>query len=122
MLNSITIVGRLTANPELKGKEDNQFATFTLAINGKMDEHGVDYIEFIDCSCGQHLTKVVSGNLQKGDKIVVSGRFSNRPWTAKDGSKRVSAVIYVDDIEFVDVLKFNEPKPVEEPKPSTRRR
>ena len=133
MLNNLTIVGRLTADP-VKRELDNGLVlvNFTLAINGKKDqEKGTDYVEYIDCSVNEFLHNSVINNLQKGDKVAVSGKFSNRPYTDKTGLKRTSPVVYVDNIEFIDVLKFqgkDEPaeevqEPVkEEPKPKTTTR
>ena len=131
MLNVITLIGRLTKDPEVKkAADETKFATFSLAINQGKD----DYVEFVDCVGGTHLTETISKWVRKGDKIVVTGKFSNRKFNRKDGSIGVQARILVDNIEFVDVLAFNnsnedpfgeekvEEKEKPAPKPSTRRR
>lgn len=139
MLNAITLIGRLVANPtskEIKNKEGevNQIANFSLAF-----QINKDTTEFVDCTTSYRLAKPVMDNLVKGDKIVVSGTFRNQAWQTKDGQNRKTATIYVDTIEFVDVLKFQneeepfgesyeEPKeevkqePQHQPKPQTGRR
>ena len=123
MLNKIILVGRLTDNPEWHDskKEGGEFATFTLAINQDPKQ---DTCEFIDCSCGTHLNNALD-LLHKGDKIAICGKFSNRKFTRKDGSTGVSAIVYVDDIEFVDLKKEEEskaePEPVKEEPKRTRR-
>jgi len=135
MLNKIIIVGRLTSDPTFKQvgtKEDpREIGFFSLAINQGTN----DYVEFIDVSVDTFLIKATKEYLQKGDKIVVIGRFANRSYVTKDGAKRTSATIYAESFEFVDVyalknkeeqgisladedLPFDEPK-VEEPKEST---
>lgn len=135
MLNKIIIVGRLTSDPTFKQvgtKEDpREIGFFSLAINQGTN----DYVEFIDVSVDTFLIKATKEYLQKGDKIVVIGRFANRSYVTKDGAKRTSATIYAESFEFVDVyalknkeeqgisladedLPFDEPK-VEETKEST---
>ena len=119
MLNQIILVGRLTKDPEFHqyGFKDGGFYSFSLAFNQDKEK---DTCEFIDCSCGEHLNKAMEV-LHKGDKIALVGRFSNRKFQRRDGSNGVSAIIYVDNVEFVDVLKDEEAqKPVEEkPTPKT---
>ena len=144
MLNAITLIGRLVANPtskEIKNNEGevNQIANFSLAF-----QINKDTTEFVDCTTSYRLAKPVMDNLVKGDKIVVSGTFRNQAWQTKDGQNRKTATIYVDTIEFVDVLKFQEedpfgevnfgeseepkeevkqePQPKPQPKPQTARR
>lgn len=115
MLNNITIVGRLTNDPEKKDLSNGLVLVgFTLAINGKKLADGSDYIEYINCVVNEYLHNAVIQNLVKGDKIIVSGSFSNKPYQTKDGQKRKQAIIYVEEMEFVDVLKFNTPKEAEE--------
>jgi len=120
MLNAITLIGRLVANPtskEIKTKEGevNQIANFSIAFQVNKDT-----TEFVDCTTSYRLAKPVMDNLVKGDKIVVSGTFRNQAWQTKDGQNRKTATIYVDTIEFVDVLKFQNEDPFgesyEEPK------
>lgn len=103
MLNKIIIVGRLTSDPTFKQvgtKEDpREIGFFSLAINQGTN----DYVEFVDVSVDTFLIKATKEYLQKGDKIVVIGRFANRSFTTKDGAKRTSATIYAESFEFVDV-------------------
>ncbi|MBO7716175.1 MAG: single-stranded DNA-binding protein [Methanobrevibacter sp.] len=123
MLNKLILAGRLTADPIWKEGKENEFATFTLAINQNPKD---DSCEFIDCTCGSHLNNAID-HLHKGDKIAVMGRFSNRKFTRKDGSTGVSATLYVDELEFIDVkapeVEEPAPEPVKEaPTPKTTRR
>ena len=122
MLNKIIIVGRLTSDPQIKQvgskEEPKEIATFGLAINQGKD----DYVEFIDVVVDSYMTESVQKYLQKGDKVVTIGRFANRSYVAKDGTKRVSPSIYAESFEFVDVFAFNTPKieEKEEPKPEPK--
>lgn len=115
MLNQIILVGRLTADPVFhEGKEEGWY-TFSLAINNNPKD---ETCEFVDCSCGKHLNNAVD-HLNKGDKVAITGKFSNRKFQRKDGSNGVSATIYVNELEFVDV-KTEEAEEVEEIKPQAK--
>lgn len=105
MLNKIILVGRLTDAPTVKEfkvkKEKRVIVSFTLASNFSKDE-----VFFIDCTCSDYLNDVVSENLDKGDKIAITGRFTIRSWEDKEGNSRRTPQIYVDDIEFINLKSF----------------
>lgn len=128
MLNTITIIGRLTKDVDSrKTNNGTPVCSFFLAFNQGLNADGTDNTGFIQVNCWESLAESSSNWLQKGDKVVVSGRLIDRPFEAKDGSKRHSFEIVAGTIEFVDVLKtrteqkeelpFDEPKPEPEPKP-----
>lgn len=116
MLNKIIIVGRLTSDPTIKQvgskEEPKSIATFGLAINQGKD----DYVEFIDILVDSYITESVEKYLQKGDKVAVVGRFANRSYTAKDGTKRTSPTIYAESLEYIDVFAIKTVEPKDEPK------
>ena len=101
-INSVTIMGRLTASPELKyTRDDVPFCTFSMALErpykNKDGERGVD---FIDCVAWRGTAEFIERNFQKGAMICVTGRLQIRDWTDKDGNKRRSAEILVDNAYF----------------------
>lgn len=119
MLNKIILVGRLTKDVEVRNVEGGEIVVFSLAFNTSKET-----TDFVDCVAGLHLANVVKENLVKGDKIAITGKFTNPSWTTKDGQTRRSPKIYVDDIEFIDVLKFqdSESKVEETPKQESKTR
>ena len=103
MLNHITIMGRLTRDPEL-GYTQSQtpVASFTLAVDrdfGSRDG-GEKQTDFIDCVAWRSTAEFVSKYFQKGSMAVVSGRLQIRDWTDREGGKRRSAEVVVDNIYF----------------------
>jgi len=112
MLNKIILVGRLTDAPTVKEykvkKEKRVIVSFTLASNFSKDE-----VFFIDCTCSDYLNDVVSENLDKGDKIAITGRFTIRSWEDKEGNPRRTPQIYVDDIEFINLKSFEKSEEIE---------
>ena len=105
MLNHITLMGRLTANPELRRTGNGTaVASFSLAVERdfKKDDNGDKETDFIDCVAWRGAGEFVSKYFTKGRMAVVSGRLQIRPWTDKDGNKRRSAEVVVDNIYFGD--------------------
>ena len=107
MLNHITIMGRLTRDPELRRTGSGiAVASFTVAVDrdfsGKDSEKETD---FIDCVAWRNTGEFVSKYFTKGRMIVVSGRLQIRNWNDKDGNKRRSAEVVADSCYFGDSKK-----------------
>ena len=103
MLNHITIMGRLTRDPGLRyTQSQTPVASFTLAVDrdfGNRDG-GEKQTDFIDCVAWRSTAEFVSKYFQKGSMAVVSGRLQIRDWTDREGGKRRSAEVVVDNIYF----------------------
>ena len=103
MLNHITIMGRLTRDPELRyTQSQTPVASFTLAVDrdfGSRDG-GEKQTDFIDCVSWRQTAEFVSKYFTKGSMAVVSGRLQIRDWTDRDGGKRRSAEVVVDNMYF----------------------
>ena len=111
MLNHITIMGRLTRDPELRRTGSGiAVASFTLAVDrdfGKND-NGERETDFIDCVAWRQTGEFVSKYFTKGRMAVVSGRLQIRGWTDKDGNKRRTAEVVADNVYFGDSKRDNE--------------
>lgn len=108
MLNHITIMGRLTRNPELRRTGSGIAVTsFTVAVDrdysGK--DGGEKKVDFLDCVAWRQTGEFISKYFSKGRMIVVDGRLELRDWTDKDGNKRRSAEINVANAYFGDSKK-----------------
>ena len=114
MLNHITIMGRLTRDPELRRTGSGAaVASFTLAVDrdfGK-NENGERETDFIDCVAWRQTGEFVSKYFTKGRMAVVSGRLQIRGWTDKDGNKRRSAEVVADNVYFGDSRRDGEGAP-----------
>ena len=105
MLNHITIMGRLTRDPELRRTGSGVAVTsFALAVDrdfGK-NEQGERETDFIDCVAWRQTGEFVSKYFTKGRMAVVSGRLQIRSWNDKDGNKRRTAEVVADNVYFGD--------------------
>ena len=103
MLNHITIMGRLTRDPELRRTGSGiAVASFIVAVDRDFSgrDGGEKETDFIDCVAWRHTGEFVSNYFAKGSMIVVSGRLQIRGWTDKDGNKRRTAEVVADNIYF----------------------
>ena len=105
MLNHITIMGRLTRDPELRRTGSGiAVASFSLAVDRDYSpkDGGERETDFIDCVAWRQTGEFVSKYFTKGRMAVVSGRLQIRNWNDKDGNKRRSAEVVADNVYFGD--------------------
>lgn len=105
MLNHITIMGRLTRDPELRRTGSGvAVASFTLAVDRDFPnkETGEKETDFIDCVAWRQIGEFVSKYFTKGRMAVVSGRLQIRKWQNDQGENRYSTEVVVDNIYFGD--------------------
>ena len=102
MLNKVTIMGMLVREPELRRTDSGKaVCSFTIACErdfvGKGEERECD---FPDCVAWASTGEFVCRNFRKGDMIALSGRLQTRNWTDKNGGKRKSLEINVENVSF----------------------
>lgn len=108
MLNHITIMGRLTRDPELRRTGSGvAVASFTIACDRDYNpKDGAEKeVDFIDCNAWRNTAEFVSKYFGKGSMAIVSGRLQIRNWTDKEGNKRRSAEVVADSVYFGDSKK-----------------
>ena len=111
MLNHITIMGRLTRDPELRYTQNQTpVASFSVAVDRDYGsrENGEKQTDFIDCVAWRSTAEFVSKYFHKGSMAVVSGRLQLRDWNDRDGNKRRSAEVVADNIYFGESRRDSE--------------
>ena len=111
MLNHITIMGRLTRDPELRRTGSGIAVTsFSLAVDRDFapKDGGERGCDFIDCVAWRQTGEFVSKYFQKGSMAVVSGRLQIRDWTDKEGNKRRTAEVVADNVYFGSSKRDND--------------
>ena len=99
------ITGNLTRDPELRSTTGgNSVCSLSVAVNrvyrdasGEQKEE----VSFIDCSAWGKLAEMICQYAKKGSSVLVSGRLHQRSWEDKDGNKRSSVEIVIEDFNFV---------------------
>lgn len=107
MLNEITIVGRLTKDPELRRTGSGvAVASFTIANERDFKNgEGKRETDFFDIVAWRQLGEFIARNFKKGSMIIVSGRLQRRSWTDKDGYTRWTTEIVADNAYFGEAKK-----------------
>jgi single-strand DNA-binding protein len=101
--NSITLVGNLTRDPELRFTAGGRAKTaFGLAVNRRwMDRNTNEWQEqtsFFNIVCWGDLAENVQESLAKGSRAMVSGRLEQRSWETENGDKRSVVEVVADEV------------------------
>lgn len=100
----ITIVGNLTADPELRTTgQGAQVAGFTIASTPRNRNRQTGQYEdgaalFLRCSAWRDLAQHCAQSLSKGMRVIAQGRLTQRSYQAQDGSNRTVIELQVDEI------------------------
>ena len=101
--NTVTLVGNVTRDPELRFTPSGQAtATFGLAVNrvwnDRQSNERREAVSFFDVVCWREMAENVSESLQKGARVVVTGRLEQRTWETSDGDKRSKIEVIADEV------------------------
>lgn len=108
MLNHITLMGRLTRDPELRHTQSGTAVTsFTLAVDRDVKDKnsGEAVTDRISCTAWKGTAEFVSRYFQKGRMAVVDGRLQTRSYQDRDGNKRTAVEVVSDHVYFGDSKK-----------------
>lgn len=110
MLNKVILMGRLTRDPEMRHTQSNiAVVSFSLAIDrDRKGSDGERQTDFIDCVAWGRQAEFLNQWFKKGMMAIVVGRVQSRNWEDKNGNKRVSIEINVDEVSFGETKKSRE--------------
>jgi len=107
-MNKVILCGRMTNKPALRYTVSNiPYARFTLAVNKPRVKDKEPEADFINCITWHKTAEIIAEYFDKGSQIVVNGRIQNNSYEDKDGNKRYTADIVVDEFDFVGTKKEN---------------
>src|SRR5919202_5337190 len=101
--NSVTLVGNVTRDPELRFTPSGQpTATFGLAVNGIWNDRQTnerrEAVSFFDIVCWREMAENASESLQKGARVLVTGRLEQRSWETQEGERRSKIEVIADEV------------------------
>ena len=104
MLNKVILMGRLTADPELRHTQSNTAVTsFTLAVNRTYSRAGEQaQTDGIDIVAWSSTAEFVSKWFTKGLLVAVCGRLQTRIWEDKQGNKRKAVEVIAEEVHFAE--------------------
>lgn len=100
----ITVIGNLTSDPELRYTQNGlAVANFTIASTPSSFDRTANTFKdgdplFLRCSVWKEFAEHVAGSLTKGVRVIAQGRLKQRSYETKEGEKRTSIELDVDEI------------------------
>lgn len=106
MLNTITLQGRLTKDPELRTTQSGVSVTsFTLAVERDYTQGTAKETDFVDCVAWRQTGEFVSKYFTRGQMALVTGRLQSRKWQDRDGNNRTNWEVNADHVYFGEAKK-----------------
>lgn len=104
MINSVTLVGRLTKNPEIRTTPSGiEVGNFTLAVNRTFtNQQGEREADFINCIVFRKQAVNVNQYLSKGKLAGIVGRLQTRSYENKEGKKVFVTEVVCDNVQFLE--------------------
>lgn len=113
-MNKVELIGRLTAEPELRYTESNKaYTRFTLAVNRKhkKEEEGRD-ADFISIVAWEKRAETICQYVKKGNRLGIVGRIQTGSYDKSDGSRGYTCDVIAEEFEFLESKnKDDRPEP-----------
>jgi len=99
-MNKVILIGRLTKDPDLSYAAGTGTAVcrFTLAVTRPFKR---DEADFINCVAFNKTAETIGQYLVKGRQVAIAGRIQTGSYDAKDGTKRYTTDVVVENFEFI---------------------
>lgn len=112
-MNKSIIIGHLTRDPELRYTQSGMaFVRFFVAVNRmnrkKAEQSGQPGADFIPCVAWDKRAELIGNYFVKGSRIGITGHIQTGSYEAKDGSKRNTFDVVVEEVDFLDSRKESE--------------
>ena len=109
MLNCVTLMGRLVADPELRTTGTGKsVCTFRIAVDRSFAKAGEQrQADFISCVAWRQTAEFISRYFKKGSSLCLTGSIQTRTWNDNTGAKRYATDVVVDEAMFVDSRSDN---------------
>jgi single-strand DNA-binding protein len=103
-LNRVMLVGRLTRDPDLRyAPSGTSVASFSIANNRSYTKNGekTEQVSYFNCVAWGKLGEIIAEYCKKGKLIGLDGRLQQRSWEDKDGNKRSTVEVVVENFQFL---------------------
>lgn len=103
-MNNVSLIGRLTADPELKHTQSGTaFTRFSIAVDRNFVKQGEEkQADFINIVAWQQRAEFICRYFSKGNRIAITGQIRTGSYTDKDGNKRYTFEVQADNVEFCE--------------------
>lgn len=106
-MNKVFLIGKLTATPEIRYTTNGiAILRFSIAVNRQFtNKEGQKEADFINCVAFKKQAENMAKYLNKGSLISVEGRIQVKGYDDKEGKRRYSTYIMVDNVQFLENKK-----------------
>ena len=102
-MNQVSIIGRLTANPELRHTQSGTACTrFNVAVDRRVKQGEEKQTDFITVVAWQQRAEFICKYFSKGQKIALTGSIRTGSYTDRDGNKRNTFEVWAENVEFCE--------------------
>lgn len=102
-MNTVQIIGRLTADPELRHTQSGTACTrFNVAVDRRVKQGEEKQTDFITVAAWQQRAEFICKYFSKGQRIALTGSIRTGNYTDKDGNKRNTFEVWAENVEFCD--------------------
>lgn len=114
-MNKVELIGRITADPELRYTQSNKaYTRFTIAVNrGFKNEDGESEADFISVVAWEKRAETICKYVKKGNRLGLVGRIQTGSYEKEDGTRGYLTDVIVGELEFLE-NKPKEEKPAPE--------
>lgn len=106
MINSVILMGRLTAAPQLKySVNGHPFCNFTIAVNRPYSKDKEQQTDFINIVSWKNTAEFVTKYFSKGSMIIIQGAIQTRNYEDKNGNKRTAVEVLANTVSFGETKK-----------------
>ena len=110
-MNSVTLLGRLTRDPELSHSNSGMAVVrFSLAVDRQLsrekrqeyEQRNQPTADFINVVCFGRLAETVGNFTAKGKRLLVQGRIQTGSFERQDGTRQYTTDVVASNVEFID--------------------
>lgn len=100
-MNNVSLIGRLTKDPEIRTAGETMVCNFTLAVNRRFKSKGQPDADFITCVAFGKTAEIIGNHLHKGEQMGVVGRIQTSNYTNNQGQRIYRTDVVVDQMHFI---------------------
>lgn len=109
--NRITLVGRLTRDPDLRVLPDGiSVVHFTIAVNRPVRPGTEEQVDYFDIVAFRQLADTVANYMTKGKLVLVEGKLQTRSYIDREGNRRKAFEVVADTVRFLERMRGGDPE------------
>lgn len=121
-MNNVSLIGRLTADPELKHTQNGKaYTRFTVAVDRPVKSGEEKQADFINIVAWNQTAEFVCKYFSKGQRIALTGTIRTGDYTDKDGKKHYTFDVWANNVEFCESKKESTPAAKQNKAPATEK-